>query len=189
MSLWKSLLGRTDPVKPDLDALFAVPSAAITMEVASGLRSTGVGAVCFKALEGGAFSRVQTEVTALLDVDGGPKVQTQQDAYGWTWLVVRHDPSDVGGLVTDLHAVNSTLQDAGYGPSLLCSTLGFTSDDGRRLGLVYLYKQGTFYPFAPLDGQRRDGALEQQVRAQLVDDLTVEPDVSRWLAVWGAPGV
>jgi len=65
----------------------------------------------------------------------------------------------------------------------------FADDAGRRLGLVYLYKQGTFYPFAPLDGQRRDNALELQVRGVLANDLRIEPDLGRWLAVWGAPGL
>jgi hypothetical protein len=56
---------------------------------------------------------------------------------------------------------------------------------------VYLYKRGTFYPFVPLPGtdQRRDNAVELQVRALLTDDLRIEPDLSRWFPVWGAPGL
>ena len=60
---------------------------------------------------------------------------------------------------------------------------------GRRLGLVYLYKQGTFYPFAPQEGQRRDNLLEIQVRDLLGNDLPLEPQLSRWMPVWGAPGL
>lgn len=192
MSFWSSLLGRREPVKPDLDRLFAVPSAAITLQAISGFTPTGLGSVCFKPLEGGAFARVEADVQALLDADGGPKVERREDDYGYTWLLARHDVSDVAGLVTDLHAINDTLQNHGYGPSLLCSLVGFTDADGRRLGLVYLYKRGTFYPFAPQEpptSQRRDNALELQVRGQLGDDLQVESDVSRWFPVWGAPGL
>jgi hypothetical protein len=54
---------------------------------------------------------------------------------------------------------------------------------------VYLYKRGTFYPFAPLDNERRDNALELQVRGAVGVDLKIEPDLSRWFAVWGAPGL
>ncbi|MGW5640631.1 PspA-associated protein PspAB, partial [Streptomyces sp. NPDC003832] len=55
----------------------------------------------------------------------------------------------------------------------------------------YLYKRGTFYPFAPLpgEGQRRDNALELRVRAALGDDLRMEEDLGRWFPVWGAPGL
>ncbi|MCQ9134481.1 PspA-associated protein PspAB, partial [Streptomyces hilarionis] len=62
---------------------------------------------------------------------------------------------------------------------------------GRRLGLVYLYKRGSFYPFAPLPGpgQRRDNALELQVKAALASDLRIEQDLGRWFPVWGAPGL
>ena len=91
--------------------------------------------------------------------------------------------------MTDLHGINSTLQDNGFGPALLCSLVGFAGDDGRRLGLVYLYKRGTFYPFAPLEAQKRDNAFELQVRGALGADLPVEADLGRWFPVWGAPGL
>ncbi|MFD5799561.1 hypothetical protein ACFWIO_39775, partial [Streptomyces diastatochromogenes] len=91
----------------------------------------------------------------------------------------------------DLHAVNSSMEVNGFGPQLLCSLAAFEDERGRRLALVYLYKRGTFYPFAPLPGaaERRDSALELQVKAQLVNDLRTEQDLSRWFPVWGAPGL
>jgi hypothetical protein len=191
MGFLDALLGRSKPVKPDLDQLFALPSAALTLESAMGLKPTGDGSVCFKAAEGAAFSDMQAEVQQLLAADGGPAEQ-ERDAYGFTWLVCRHDPDDVSGLVTELHAVNSSLEAAGFGPQLLCSVVGFAGLVGgtqRRLGLVYLYKRGSFYPFAPLGGERRDNALELQVRGMLGADLKIEPDLSRWFPVWGAPGL
>jgi hypothetical protein len=183
------LFGRSKPAKPDLDQLFAIPSAAITLQVATGFTASGLGSVCYKAAEGAAFAETARDVQELLDADQGPKVEKTQDSYGYTWLLCHKDPSDVGGLVTDLHAVNSSLTDAGFGPALLCSLVGFTNAEGRRLALVYLYKRGTFYPFAPLDSEKRDNALELQVRGTLGDDLKVEPELTRWFPVWGAPGL
>jgi hypothetical protein len=72
---------------------------------------------------------------------------------------------------------------------LLCSLIGFRTPAGAPFGLVYLYKRGTFYPFAPATDQQRDNALELQVRGQLTNDLRVEPDLARWFPVWGAPGL
>ncbi|MDQ1626707.1 MAG: hypothetical protein QOI54_451 [Actinomycetota bacterium] len=189
MGLLDKVFGRTPPVRPQLDQLFAIPDAALTLESAIGMRPTGLGSVSFREVEGGASAAVTTDVQALLDADSGPAVQRSVDSYGYTWLLVRHEPTDVPGLVTDLHAVNDTLQAAGFGSSLLCSLVSFADDAGRRLALVYLYKRGTFYPFAPLDGQRRDNALELQVRTALTHELTIEPDLSRWFPVWGAPGL
>ena len=54
--------------------------------------------------------------------------------------------------------------------------------------MVYLYKQGTFYPFAPTGERRRDNLLEIQVRDLLAAELPIERDLSRWMALWGAPG-
>jgi hypothetical protein len=182
-------LGRNKETKPNLDSLFALPDAAVTLEAALSVRPTGRGAVCFRAAEGTAFSAVQGDLQQLLDADGGPKVEVSADAYGFTWLLVRHDQEELPALVTELHAVNSTLQDNGFAPSLLCSLVGFEAQGDRPVGLVYLYKRGTFYPFAPTGPEQRDTALELQVRAAVGADLPVESDLARWFPVWGAPGL
>ncbi|MFC9908604.1 hypothetical protein [Streptomyces sp. NPDC059862] len=194
MGLLDILLGRTKPVAPDLDQLFALPSAAVTLQAATAFTPTGHGAVCFATVEGGAFEQTHREVQALLDADAdrtGPPVELERDAYGYSWLVSRRGPDELPLLVNDLHAVNSSMEVNGFGPQLLCSLAGFQDGPGRRLALVYLYKRGTFYPFAPLPGagQRRDNALELQVKAALADDLRIEQDLERWFPVWGAPGL
>lgn len=194
MGLLDILLGRSKPAPPDLDQLFALPSAAITLQAAAGFTPTGQGAVCFATVEGAAFEQTHREVQALLDADAGrsgPPVELSQDSYGYSWLVSRRTPDQLPDLVNDLHAVNSAMEANGFGPQLLCSLVGFHDDTGRRLALVYLYKRGTFYPFAPLPGraQRRDNALELQMKALLGNDLRVEQDLSRWFPVWGAPGL
>ncbi len=189
VGLFRNIFGRTDPPKANLDNLFSVASAAVTLEVSSGFTPTGVASVCYREAEGGAFASTQSVVQQLLDADAGPKVERSTDEFGFTWLVRRRDPSELSDLVTDIHAVNSSLENAGFGPSLLCSLIGFSDAAHRDLGLVYLYKQGTFYPFAPEPGKRRDNALELQIRGVLAEDLTIEPELGRWMAVWGAPGL
>jgi hypothetical protein len=191
MGFLDSLLGRSKPVKSNLDDLFGLPTAALTLQASMGLTPTGTGAVCFKAAEGSAFSTMQSEAETLLAADGGPAEQVH-DSYGYTWLVCKHAADDMSGLVTELHAVNSSLESAGFGSALLCSVVGFTGEVNgatRTLALVYLYKRGTFYPFAPLDGQRRDNALELQLRGVIGADLKIEPDLARWFPVWEAPGL
>ncbi|MGV9704767.1 PspA-associated protein PspAB [Streptomyces sp. NPDC003483] len=203
------LLGRTKAVAPDLDRLFGLPSAAVTLQAAAGFTPTGTGAVCFASVEGAAFADANREVRELLEADtaraesappgepgAGPPVEVTRDEYGYSWLVSRRAPDDLPALVSDLHAVNSTLEGSGFGPQLLCSVVAFeeTGDPGqagRRLGLVYLYKRGTFYPFAPSPdaGGRRDNALELRIKAALADDLRIEQDLGRWFPVWGAPGL
>jgi hypothetical protein len=189
MGFFDSLMGRKKAVQPDLDQLFALPAAAITLQASMDIVPTGTGSVAFRAPQGRAFADVQTEVQELLDAGGGPKVASVKDDFGYSWLVVRRDPSDLAGLVTDLHAINATLKDTGFGPTLLCSLVAFRGPDGRPIAMVYLFKQGTFYPFVPLAEPQRDNILEIQIRDALGSDLNVEPDLGRWFAVWGAPGL
>lgn len=195
MSFWSVLTGRSKPKQANLDALFAVPSAALTLQTALGFVPTGDGAVCYRSAAGAGFADTQQELVALLaQGEAAPQVTTQVDGYGFTWLLVDNDPidpqnPDLTALCTDLHAVNTTLEQDGYGPGLLCSVLPFADSAGRKVALVYLYKQGTFYPFAPTGPSSRDNLLEIQVRDTLQRELPLEADLGRWMALWGAPGL
>ncbi|MGW5425441.1 PspA-associated protein PspAB [Streptomyces sp. NPDC003943] len=215
MGLLDSILGRSRPVRPDLDRLFALPAAALTLQAGTGYAPTGAGSVCFAGVEGGAFTQLKEEVRELLDVDAdadmggdadadggadahgsgsatGSRVAFTRDTYGYTWLAAHRPADDLVALVNDLHAVNTLLEEAGFGPHLLCSLTAFRDPDAAHdLALVYLYKRGTFYPFAPRsDGsENRDNTLELQVRALLAGDLAMEPELERWFPVWGAPGL
>lgn len=188
MGFFDALLGRSKPAAANLDTLFAVPQAALTLET-NGFTFAGSGAVCYRPAEGAAFTSTENDAEALLRAGGGPSVERMDDRFGFRWLALSHQTDDVAGLVTDLHAVNAALTDAGFGTALLCSTVNFTTTDGTTFAIVYLYKRGTFYPFAPQSGDRRDNALELQLRGVIAADIPVEPELNRWLALWGAPGL
>ena len=66
MGLFDTLLGRTKPVRANLDALFALPSAAVTLQVTAGLVPTGRAGVCFKPPSGQPFAEMQAELEQLL---------------------------------------------------------------------------------------------------------------------------
>ena len=117
------MLGRRRPTRNNLDALFALPTAAITLQTAAGFEPTGVGAVCYREAEGSAFAQTQADIVQLLDNDEDPDLERTTDQFGFTWLVARQD--DMSALVTDLHAINTGLEAQGFGPSLLCSMVGF----------------------------------------------------------------
>jgi hypothetical protein len=181
-----ALLGRSRPKQPKLDALFGVTGAAITLEAAAGMRPTGQAAVCFKPASGQGFAAASEELRGLLELavkEAGSTLTVTDDRYGYRWVVLA-DP-DMEDLVTAVHLVNSTLEQHGFGPQLLCSVFGFAAE--ARFYLVYLYKRGTFYPFAPAGGERRDTELELRVKATLGGDLPIEPELGRWFALWGLP--
>jgi hypothetical protein len=198
VKLLEVLLGRTKPKQAKLDALFALGGAAVTLEAATGMRPSGQAAVCFKPASGAGFAATSTELTELLELavkEAGSTLRVTDDSYGYRWVVLG-DP-DLEDLVTGVHMVNATLEEHGFGPQLLCSVFGFAGEPGpsgagsgrsaERCYLVYLYKRGTFYPFAPLGGERRDNELELRVRGALGNDLPVEPELARWFALWTIP--
>jgi len=193
MGFWDAVLGRTKPTGPDLDSLFALPSASMTLQVSLDMMPTGRGSVAFRAPEGRAFADVERDVQALIDAGGGRPVELAQDDYGFTWLVVNTSPPDVPSVVTDVHAANTSLVQSGFGPQLLCSLVSFRDPTGTALALVYLFKRGTFYPFVPVGdpatASQRDNVMELRIRDLLAVELPFEQDVSRWFPVWGAPGL
>lgn len=165
-------------------------SAAIALETALGLTPTGEGSVCFRAPGGAAYQLLERDLVQLL---GDARVSSVQDSYGFTWLVLRgQDDADgtrLDSLCTDLHAVNTTLESQDFNSGLLCTLVLFADPSGRRVGLVYLYKQGTFYAFAPHGHDERDNLTEIQIRDALAEEMPMEPDMARWLALGGARAV
>ena len=188
MGLLDSILGRTKAKPPDLDRLFALPAAAITLEAGAGLRPAGAAAVALKPASGRSFVEAAAEVddlVALAAKEATSEVRRVEDSYGYVWIVVR-DP-DLDDLVTTVHLVNSTLAERGFGPQLLASVFAFTGEQGDTVHLVYLYKRGSFYPFVPTGAERRDNTTELRVRDVVAGELPVEDDLTRWFPIWGVP--
>src|SRR5437764_14861312 len=115
MGLLDTILGRTKPAKPDLDDLFALPSAAITLEAGMALKPTGVGSVCVKPAEGGGFAGLREQIDQLLAADDDKYAETK-DTFGFSWISRHGDADkDLSDLVADLHAVTASLAEPGLG--------------------------------------------------------------------------
>ena len=189
MGLRDTLFGRTKQVAPKLDNLFALPSAAITLEAELDLVSSGEAGLLFKSGSGESTITTDKEILDLLNFDESTgHVTLRTDDLGFKWLVV-HDP-DLESLVTRIHGANTSMVENGLGPRLLCAVFGFVAKTPPGEGsvrLVYLLKQGTFYPFAPTGPNQRDNELELRVRSFLGDDLAMEKDLTRWMALWNLP--
>lgn len=204
MGVFDSLLGRTKPVRPNLDALFALPSAAVTLQTTEGVVLSGHAGICWKPPAGQSVTDVQQEIADLLAIPDDPAstapatgtVTQAEDTYGYRWLLL--DDPDVETLVTRVHLVNTSLTENGWGPQLLCSVFGLSGgapatgdapgvSGAGALYLVYLYKRGTFYPFAPDGHEHRDSELELRIRAIVANDLPIEQDLQRWFPLWDLP--
>lgn len=189
MGLRDALFGRTKQVAPNLDNLFALPTAALTLASELDLVSSGQAGLCFKGGSGESTLTTDDDIKELLNFDETTnKVSLTKDDLGFEWLVVT-DP-DFEALVTRVHAANTSMVEHGLGPRLLCAVFGFvpkTPPGEGSVRIVYLLKQGTFYPFAPTGASQRNNELELRVKSFLGTDLPIEKDLSRWMALWNLP--
>jgi hypothetical protein len=188
VGLRDALFGRKKLAKPAAERLFALTTAAVTLDTELGLHTAGAGGICFKALSAGEFVRAENDLQQLLDSvasESGSKVERRDDSFGFPWIVVR-DP-DLADQVTTIHAVAQGLEEQGFGDRLLAAAFRF--DGGKHpVYFVYGYKRGAFWPFVPTGKeQERDNAEELELKAKLENELPIEQDLSRWFGLFDSP--
>jgi len=182
------LLGKKKLAGPARERLFALTTAAVTMQTELGLRTAGAAGICFKPLSAGEFVRAENDLQQLLDsaaAESGSKLERREDKFGYTWIVVRD--AQLEDQVTTIHAVGQGLEEQGFGGQLLAAVFKF--EGGKNpVYWIYGFKRGAFWPFVPTgEDQERDNAEELELKAKLEPELPVEEDLSRWFGVFDAP--
>lgn len=180
-----------EPQLADLDALRALSTGTAPLE-AAGLTPTGIGSVCIKKVDDGAFPGLDAQLEQFETArtfDGDPKFEVTTDDFGHRWFTRRATRYDLNGLVNDLYDVNHSLDRSGFGATLLCTLVTFSAYDRPTLAMVFRPSCGTWYPFVAIGDTKRDNDRELKVRAMLEDNVKIEPDLSKWSPVWGAPGL
>ncbi len=187
MRILDVLLGRTRPVPSQLDRLFAISTAYLTLTANLRLTPTGRAGVTFRPIESAQFEALQPELEGILRISGqetGTVVHTEIDSFGFQWVTLQD--LDFQELVSTIHLVSLNLQDKGFSDQLLAAVFKFT-DGEQPVYWIYNYKRGSFYPFVPRDGQERDNALELRLKAAMEKELPIEQELERWYPLWGVP--
>jgi hypothetical protein len=181
------LFGRKKLSEPKEDRLFALTTAAVTLQTELGLKPAGVGAIAFKPQSSGEFRSAFDEADQLVEAVAaqcGSEVERKTDEYGFDWLIIR-DPQ-LEDLVATAHTLASELTAKGFGAQLLAAIFRF---DGYEHPVYWIYgfKRGAWWPFVPLDDKKRDNAKELELKSQLEKEIPIEQDLTRWLALFDAP--
>lgn len=187
MGLRDVLFGRQKLAEPKADQLFALTTAAVTLDTELNLKTAGVAAVSFKPQSSGEFRSAFDDVDQLIEAVAqqcGAKVERQSDEYGFDWVIV-HDP-DLEDLVTTVHTLSSELTAKGFGAQLLAAMFRFEGAQ-NPVYWIYGFKRGAFWPFVPIGKDKRDNAFELELKAKLESELPVEQDLTAWLALFDAP--
>ncbi len=106
--------------------------------------------------------------------------QFRTDEYNYNWIILNDE--DFEDLVTTTHLISETIIEHGFEERLLCSIFSFAD-----VYLIYSYKEGAFYPFAPLADRKRDSNLEFRLRSAMEGELPIEQDMEKWHPLWGIP--
>jgi hypothetical protein len=181
-----AILGRSELPRAKLERLFAISTACITMEANLGIKPDDVAGICFKPFESSRYEAARAEIEELLSYscrETGTKYTISKDQYNYLWVVLE-DP-DFEDLVTNIHLVSESLVDHGFGERLLCAIYRFFKD--RPVYWIYSFKEGNYYPFAPLADNKRDNALEFRLRSVMKTELHVEENMEKWYPLWGIP--
>ncbi len=194
MGLRDILTGRHTVKGPAPDRLFAISTAYITLASEHQIEPIGTAAIVFQALATSEFEstlREMEEVVTATGGESGTKVSTEDDSYGYRWMVL-HNPEgapSVEDLAVGINAVSSSIETAGYGERLLCAVFAFKDARAQRIYFIYNYKRGSWYPFVPQPGaqQERSTERELQIKAQMASELPIEPELERWFPLWGIP--
>lgn len=187
MKLFDTIFGRTTPAKSNLDNLFSLPGASVTLSLSGNLVPVGKAGVCFKPASGASFENTISEFQQIIETMGTKDpAPSATDSYGYQWITLTDD--DFGNLVTKTHVLNSTIDGAGFGPQLLCSVFPFKETQTNEvIYFVYLFKRGSFYPFIPIGNERRDSEKEMAVKALVEHEIPIETDLSHWFPLWEIP--
>ena len=188
MGLGNVLFGRKKLKKAVQEKLFAITTARITLETDLGLKPTGDAAVIFKPLSAAQFVRAENELQELLDVataDSHSKIEHHGDEFGYEWLIIRDN--DFEELVATVHLVASELVARGFGEQLLAAAFKFQGGK-HPVYWIYGFKRGAFWPFIPTgENKERDNAEELELKAKLEKELRIEPDLTKWFALYDSP--
>jgi hypothetical protein len=187
------LTGRHDVKGPAPDRMFAISTAYITLESEHQISPAGKAAIVFQALATSEFEATIKEMEELVRAtggDSGTSVSTQDDSYGYRWMVLANPAGapSIEDLTVGINAVSGSIETAGHGERLLCAVFAFTDAKGAPIYFIYNYKRGYWYPFVPASGdQQRSTERELQIKAQMSSELPIEPELERWFPLWGIP--
>jgi hypothetical protein len=188
------LFGRRQVKGPAPDKLFAITTAYVTLQTEHQIEPTGAAAIVFQALATSEFEATIKEMEEVVRAtcgENGTTVSTQDDEYGYRWMILRNPEgaASVEDLAVAINAVSSSIESSGHGDRLLCAVFAFKDTGGRQVLFIYNYKRGNWYPFVPdpsADKQRLS-ERELQIKAQIGDELPIEPEIERWFPLWGIP--
>ena len=158
------LIGRRKLAKPAPDRLFAMSTAYVTLETSLEITSRGSAAIVFQPLATADFEAIVRDMEEVVQGhrgDSGTAVETTDDSYGFSWLVLRGGTSTTSWSASTRSS--SALEAGGYGERVLCAVFAF-EDSQQAPAVLDLQLQARL--LLPVRPRRRRPAARQRARAR-----------------------
>ena len=194
-----ALLGRTKPAQPNLDKLFGLPGARITLEAVRGARPDRQGRGLLQAGgrpgvrrgRAGDHRRCSNARTTTPDAQDAAE---QSDEFGYRWIVarrrrLRHARHPGARRRTRRSRTTATARSC----SARCSAsrrrppTDGAATDRRRSTSSTSTSAAPSTRSSRLAREHRDNEAELRLKNELGEDLAIEPDLDRWFPLWGLP--
>ena len=190
MKFFDAILGKSSLPKPKVDGLFAISTAAVTLEANLGLRPGKRAGICFKPFESSRYESASAEIQELLQYsckETGTCSTIQKDEYGYLWVLL--EDKDFEDLVTNIHLVSGQLIESGFGERLLCAVYRFQKAEEEQdvVYWIFSFKEGNYYPFVPKPNRGRDSPIEFRLRSVMGKELPIEKNEEKLYPLWGMP--
>ncbi len=197
MGLKDILTGRHEVKGPAPDRLFAISTAYIALQTEHNIEPAGAAAIVFQALQTSEFESVIKEMEEVVVATGGEsgtKVHTQDDSFGYRWMVL--NGGSIEDLAVGINAVSGSIETAGHGERLLVRRVRLQGRQEPRALLHLQLQARLLVPVRAGLGRRlssstqateRSTERELQLKAQMASELPIEPELERWFPLWGIP--
>ena len=186
MGFLDSIMGKTRLPEAKIDRLFAISTAAVTMDANLDLVPDGQAGLCFKPMESSYYESASKEIEDLLKLsfqESGTSHNLQKDEYGYIWVILTDQ--DFEDLVANIQMICQILMEQGFGTQLLAAIYRFKGV--ATVYWIYSFKLGSYYPFVPKYSKQRDTAMEFRLRSLMQKELPIEKDMAKWYPMWGMP--
>ena len=177
-------------IKPPAESrLFAMSTAAVTLEMTLELKSSGKAAIVFQPLATADFTSIVRDMEEVLRGTGedtgtrSRRPTTRSATAGWCSTTRTSRTSSSASTSSRRRSRTAATATA------CCARCSRSATPTTSpVYWIYNYKRGAFYPFVPAGGeQRRDTERELRLKAQIGNELPVEPELERWFPLWGIP--
>lgn len=170
--------------KADPNDLIALSRVSLAIETEMNYEPARTAALAFSDIDSTDFDKALDEVKGVIQNSDDTQDANLdiEDIHGTQWIVVQDE--SIESLVANLQYGASAMESVKYSSRLLAAVLPFENEENNKIYVIYSFRRGKFYPFAPEGLNDRNSKIERRLSTILEDEIDVEQDKNYWYPLW-----